>query len=279
MPAAVRMTDGQTDEVVAAVADALQSAELTGDELSDAVVERTGSWAADPVMPAFAGMWPRWRQALHTAGHRGALCFGADRGRKVTYTNPARFRPGFTPLTPGEALPRAVAHYLHAYGPATPQHFAQWLSTRPRWTADLFGRLAADGAIEQVEFGGVTAWVNAGDTAFPDSPPQGVMLLPYFDAYAVACQPRDLLFPGRAFERALGGGQAGNFPVLLIDGVVAGVWHQRRSGRNIDVTVEALNGLTAAQRLEVEVRAERVAEVLEGRLRLTVGPVSVGAHA
>ena len=63
------------------------------------------------------------------------------------------------------------------------------------------------------------------------SAPHGVRLLPYFDAYVVGCQPRELLFPGRAAERALAGGQAGNYQVLLIDGVVAGVWHQRRSGR------------------------------------------------
>ena len=47
-------------------------------------------------------------------------------------------------------------------------------------------------------------------------------LLPYFDAYAVGCHPRERLFPGAAAERALARGQAGNRPVLLVDGVVAG---------------------------------------------------------
>jgi hypothetical protein len=67
------------------------------------------------------------------------------------------------------------------------------------------------------------------------------------------------------YERALGGSQAGNFPVVLIDGVVAGVWHQRRSGRRIDITVEALVKPTRAQRSELDGQAERVAEILEGR--------------
>jgi hypothetical protein len=84
----VRLTPGQTDEVVAAIAGALQGAELTIDELGDAVVARTDSWAGDLVMPAFGGMWPRWRQAIGTAANRGALCFGHNRGRKVTYTSP-----------------------------------------------------------------------------------------------------------------------------------------------------------------------------------------------
>ncbi|WP_250008668.1 DNA glycosylase AlkZ-like family protein [Actinoplanes sp. M2I2] len=58
---------------------------------------------------------------------------------------------------------------------------------------------------------------------------RGVRLLSYFDAYGVGAHPRAVTFPGRAFERALDRGQAGNHPVLLIDGRAAGVWHQRRS--------------------------------------------------
>ena len=58
----VRLTDAQTDLVLAAIADALHDAVLTVDELTAAVVERAGTWAGDLVMPAFQGMWPRWRQ-------------------------------------------------------------------------------------------------------------------------------------------------------------------------------------------------------------------------
>ncbi|NGN69126.1 winged helix DNA-binding domain-containing protein, partial [Streptomyces sp. A7024] len=126
---------------------------------------------------------------------------------------------------------------------------------------------------------GATGWVVAGDTDVPDEPPAGLRLLPYFDAYAVAGQPRELLFPGRAYERALAGGQAGNFPVLLIDGTAAGVWHQRRSGRRLHVTVEPLDRLTAPRLRELEAQVERVGEILEARAELTVGEVTVGAHA
>lgn len=104
-------------------------------------------------------------------------------------------------------------------------------------------------------------------------------LLPYFDAYVIASHPRARLFPGRAYERALAGGQAGNFPVLLVDGVVAGVWHQRRSGRRLTVTVEPLDALSARQERELAGQVERVGEVLEGVAELVVGRVTVGAHA
>jgi hypothetical protein len=96
----------------------------------------------------------------------------------------------------------------------------------------------------------------------------------------VAGQPRSRLFPGTAAKRALSpSGQAGNYPVLLIDGVVGGVWHQRRSGRRVEITVEPLRPLSASRRRELEAEAAIVAAVLEGEPALTIGTVTVGAHA
>ncbi|QIK11237.1 winged helix DNA-binding domain-containing protein [Streptomyces sp. ID38640] len=81
-------------------------------------------------------------------------------------------------------------------------------------------------------------------------------------------------------KRALAGRQAGNFPVLLIDGTVAGVWHQRRSGRRmIQLTVEPLTPLTTRQRRGLDAQVERVGEILQGTTELTIGTVSVGPHA
>ena len=48
-------------------------------------------------MDAFGDKWPRWRQLTSRAAHRGVLCFGPVRDRRVTNTNPhraARLRPG-----------------------------------------------------------------------------------------------------------------------------------------------------------------------------------------
>ncbi len=126
---------------------------------------------------------------------------------------------------------------------------------------------------------GAPAWALAADADQPAAPAEGVRLLPYFDAYAIGCQPRDRLFPGRASGRALSGGQAGNYPVLLVDGVVAGVWHLKRSGRRAVVTVEPIGRLTSARRRELEEQAARVGEVLECRAELSIGAVTVGPHA
>ena len=119
----------------------------------------------------------------------------------------------------------------------------------------------------------------AGDTAALPTAPQGVRLLPYFDAYVVGCHPRDLLFPGMAAVRALAHGQAGNLPALLIKGIVAGIWHQRRAGRKVEITVEPFDRLTPTQRRELDSQVERVGEFLEEIPRLIIGTVTVGPHA
>ncbi|WLW52511.1 winged helix DNA-binding domain-containing protein [Streptomyces sp. YU58] len=274
-PPDVRVTEEQAELIVEAIGDALEGVCLTADELSEEVVARTGPWAGDLVMPAFQGLWPRWRQVLHRAGQSGALCFGPNRGRKVTYTRP----PRFDPLPPDEAVRELVRRYLHAYGPSTSAYFAKWLAAPAGWAAGVFRALAEAGEIEEVALEGAPAWVTAGDTGFPDEPVRGVRLLPYFDAYGIAAQPRELLFPGAAYRRALAGGQAGNFPLLLVDGVVAGVWHQRRQGRRTTVTVEPLGPLSASAERELGERAERVGEVLEARPELVIGEVTAGPHA
>jgi hypothetical protein len=277
-PDGVRFPPGQADEVIAAIGEALAGSALTVDELTEAIAGRCGGWAVEPTMEAFGGKWPRWRQLTSTAAHRGMLCFGPARGRKVTYTNPHRWLPGFRPAGGDAALRTLVMRYLYAYGPATPAHFARWLAIPPRYAAALFGQLA--GELERVEVDGEPGWTAAGDTAMPPRVHRGIRLLPYFDAYLVAGQPRERLYPGAAATRALTpSGQAGNYPVLLVDGVAGGVWHQRRSGRKLAITVEPLRELTARQRRELADEAGLVGAVMEATPTLTVGTVTAGPHA
>lgn len=270
-----RLTAEQTDELVAAIRVILADAELTVDELTEALADQVGSWAVDPVMPAFQTMWPRWRQMVGTAAHRGVLCFGPHKDRKVTYTSPGRWLPGFAPAPHTEAIGWLLDLYLHSFGPATPPHFARWLATTPGWARRLF----ETSGLTEVTVEGARAWTAHGDTE-PGDPAQGVLLLPHFDAFTVGSQPRELLFPGAARQRALtDSGQAGNYPVLLIDGVVAGVWHQRKTGAKVAITVEPLRTLTPRQRRQLDEQAARIGAILQARPTLTIGTVNIGAHA
>jgi hypothetical protein len=263
----VRLEPDQVGEVVGVLADALSERDLTSTELDAVVGQRLGPWAVEESMPAFGGFWPRWRQAITTAAHQGVLSFGPRRGRAVTYTSPARRLPGFAVAEARVAVPWLVRRYLEAYGPSEPRHLARWLAASQDWASEAW-RSAAGGEAD----GPVTPRAAVGEI-----PP--VVLLPYFDAYVVAAQPRELLYRGRAQERALAGSQAGNFPVVLVDGVVGGVWHGKRSGRRLTVTVEPIVRLSHALRSALELEVARIGEILQARADLTIGEISVGAHA
>jgi hypothetical protein len=274
-PAGVRLSDEQLDEVVQAVGDALAGADepLTVDELDDEVVARTGPWAGDRVMPAFRQDWPRWRQALQTAAYRGAVLFGPNRGRRTTYVSPRTWLPGFVPADGAAGAAWVLRAFLHAYGPATTAHVARWLAVPPGWVRRALETLGGEVAPALLE--GEEAWVVAGDTD-PAEPARG--LLPYFDAYAVGSHPRQRLYPGVAAGRALANGQAGTVPVLLVDGVVAGVWNQKRAGRKLAITVEPFRRLDTPQRRELDDQVTRIGEIVGATPDLTLGAVTAGAH-
>ena len=95
-------------------------------------------------------------------------------------------------------------------------------------------------------------------------------------ASACSAPAKSTHFASRALTPA---GQAGNYPVLLVDGVVGGVWHQRRSGRKLAITVEPLCELTAPHRRQLDDEVGLVGAVMEATATLTVGTVRVGPHA
>lgn len=272
----IAVTAEQRDEIVAAVGDALEREDLRLEELDAAVVDRVGAWAGDPVMPAFQTMWPRWRQVISDAAFAGVLCYGPPAGRAQTYASPARLGADLSPPR-GDATSWLLRRFLHADGPATPEQFARWLAMPAGWAATVFDERA--GELAEVEVGGRTSWVAAGDDEFPVARRRGIRLLPYFDAYSVGSHPRDVVFPGKASERALAGGQAGNYPVLLVDGRAAGVWHLRNAGRRAHVTVEPVEPLSGPRTRALEREVERIGVILGREATLAIGPVSVGPHA
>ena len=260
LPPDLRLSADETEQLVLAMADALADAELTLTELGERVIAATGPWAGALVIPAFNGAWPRWRRALIPAARRGILCFGADRGRNVTYTSPRRWLPDFMPAEPDLAIRSLVRHYLAAYGPATPAQFAQWLAGPRRWAADLFRGMGGD--LTEVDVAGTRAWLATGDLDVPAAPPRGVHLLPYFDAYTVGTHPRDVVFPLAAEGSERCQGQAGNVPVLLVDGIVGGTGTSDVRVDWCHVQVEPLTVLSTSQLRELDRQVTRLGAIL-----------------
>jgi len=83
-----RLSPEQLKQVVAAIAEALDGPELTVDELGGRVVAATGAWAADPVVPGFTDMWPRWRPPWGPP--RTRACCASARTRAAVRRTPIR---------------------------------------------------------------------------------------------------------------------------------------------------------------------------------------------
>lgn len=287
-PKGIRLEPGQQNDVLAAIADALATAleardsagedaeyisGLTTDELDEAVVARLGSWAGELTVPAFGGWSPRWRQAIVPAAHAGILVFGANRGTKVTYL----VAPEFEPVPDADLA--LLRRYLNSYGPAAPADYARWLAIRVGRSQELFARAEDYGVLDHVDLGGGDAWVNAGDNTFDDTLVPDLRLLPYFDPYVVGSWPREKLFPGVAWDRALARGQAGNYPVLLLAGIAGGIWHLKRRGRRATMTVEPFTALSKRRLVALDAEAYRLGQILNLQVELLLGEVPVGPHA
>jgi hypothetical protein len=266
----------QTDALVTAIAAALDGHRLTLKQLGPEVVRRVGAWAEEDT-GAWAGAYPRWRMAVGAAALRGQLCFGPNQGQEVTFVRPEQWLETPPAWDTAAALAEVLRRYLRAYGPATPRDFAQWLNFPPGLTGDVFTAIRDE--LEEVEVEGYRAFLLAADAVAPWAPAQGsVRLLPHFDCYLIGCHPRSRLFPAAGAGRTLKGGAAGPIPVLLIDGVVAGVWERPAQRGRIAVRVEPFVPLDTQQRALLEAEVARIGEILETQATLALGPVEVRPH-
>jgi hypothetical protein len=266
------------EAIVAAIGEALDGRRLTREELGVEVTRRTGSWAMDPVSPSFGGQAPRWQNALGAAANAGLLCFGPDQGNKVTFVRADQWLGGWTEVDSTSALQEVFRRYLFAYGPATHRDFAQWFGIQPRLATDLPRQLASE--LEEVEVEGWRAWLPAGESeeSWPEAD-GATRLLPHFDCYGIGCHPRERLVPPEWRARGLAQGSIGHVPLVVIGGVVAGVWSQKRRRQRIEIQVETSHALNGKQRQDLEMAAARIGEFLEVESALTLGSVDDRPHA
>jgi len=261
---AFEITEPQLLELIDAVADALEGEPLTRAELAHAVVERTGDEGLRAKLGQGFGAY------LKPVAFRGRLCFGPGDGQKVRFTRPdVWLGHAVHGPEPEEALREIARRYLAVHGPGTREDFQRWWSRAVSPAAA--GRiLRSVEDAEEVEVDGEALWMLAADAreAATLGPAEGVRLLPAFDQYVVAATKHAGHFlPGDLADRIYRP-QGWLSPVLLVDGVMAGIWRHERKGSRLSVEVEPFGRLAKSRRAEVEAEAERLAAFLGGELAL-----------
>lgn len=215
---AAGVTLAEFNGVIEAVAAVLPGKILTRDELTEAVLEHTGSASLRELLRS------SWGNALKPAAWLGLLCHGPSDGNRVTFTSPATWLPGWRPMTADEAGPYLLRAYLAAYGPATLEDFGQWLFRNVasvkllrRWLASVRDELS------EVDVDGRPALIRTEDLGElrNTKPDKQVRLLPGFDQYVIAVNRS--LVPG-AHLKKVSRTSGWISPVILYCGRVAGVW-------------------------------------------------------
>ena len=243
----VRLAPAQLDEVVAGIGAVLADAELTIDELDDALADEDRAVGGRPGHARVPGACGRGGGRRWTPRPTGACSASARSGAGRSPT-PARSGgcPGSRRRRARRRVHLAGPRVLRAYGPARPEHFAQWLGAAEPWAVTLFERSL--GRRDRAGRGEAGAWVVAGDTAFP---PRGAARAA---AAAVLRRVRGgLPSAGPGLPRRGGGAGAGPAAGRQLPGA-AGRRHGRRASGtrsapagSVDVTVEPLAELSAAR--------------------------------
>ena len=256
------LTLEEAEAIVSALGEALDGRCLTRDELGEEVVRRVGAWAKreTPVIQWGGRPGITWHQLLGAAPV--TVCYGPPRGRYVTFVRADQWLDGWRELDPDHALAEAFRRYLATYGPATPDEFAHWLYPRDVAEARSLESSLAD-ELEPVDVDGRCAWLVAGDADVPTGTHGPVRLVPEYDCYVIGAAPpgaqRAAVVPRAAGNRIFDRG-GGPFPAVLVDGVVAGVWKRRRSGKRLELTVELFRRLTRDERAALDDEAPRIGE-------------------
>ncbi len=266
----------QADDLLNAIGNALDGRALTRKELADEVTLRVGEWARERLLSA-------WGEFLAPAALAGKLCFGPGAGSQVRFVRADQWIGHWEEHDPRAALVELCRRYIATYGPITRQDVAHWFRLKPDQARGLMESLAAE--LEEVDFAGRRAWMLATDAENDvqeagETPPDSLRLLPQYDCYLLGCGPRERIVPEAARPRVntYGRGRfesATGLPVLLIDGVVAGIWERRAPGRRPpkagELRVEVFGQLTARQREQLEAEVARIGAFLGMNLALSLG--------
>jgi hypothetical protein len=218
---------------------------------------------------------PLWHGALATTRRylREALWkkhFGPSAGVKVRFTRPDTWvREAAPALDPAAATAAVTRRFLEAYGPATFHDLARWCGGTVGVARAWLGALGADVVAVDVE--GAPAWVLAmhARALRTVDPVRSARLLPAFDQYVIGASfHAERLLPGPLRARVYRP-QGWVSPVVLVDGLMAGVWRHAFKGSRLEVVVEPFHTLPDWARRGVALEAERLAQFYGSGLALT----------
>lgn len=255
------LTSAQQQETfLLAVPHVLEQGPLTRVQLADALAKHTGVARVRDLILSTS-----WGSPLKPSAYRGELCFGPGQGKTVTFMNPRVWIDQWQTIEPEVALQEIARRYLRAYGPATPDNFAFWWGYGKTSTKKLFQSLAEE--LVEVEVEGWRAFALRTTLPLMQSieAVEAVHLLPLFDAYTIGV-PRNLL--SAAFKSQVFNQQGWTFAVILVNGVIQGIWQSSVRRSRLVIKVNLFCSPTTALREGIAAEAERLSRLFQKEVLL-----------
>ncbi len=214
-------------------------------------------------------------QAIASIVRRAALerivCLGPDQGAEPTYVLFDEWvtADSFT-LDKETALGRLVLRYLAAFGPAGVEDFAAWSGLGIRESRSGFATVA-DRLVE-LHYGDVRVWMprESGAASVGErGDPARAILLSAFDQTMLGYRDRSWIVPPE-YDREVNRGGGMIRPVVLVDGIAAGIWRLVRRTRGVTVEVTPFEPLEPATILALEEEGRDLSRFLDVTVRLDV---------
>jgi hypothetical protein len=236
---------------------------LTRDELTNALIDRGIALERKSQAPYHLIVY---------AALKGLICMGPDRENgDPTYCLVSEWIGKQKPRTDDEALAELTARYLGGYGPASPKDFSSWSGLT--LTAAKKGRdLVRDRkSLRTIAVENTVLWSQDPQIKSPDMLEDAapvINLLPAFDSFVLGYEDREYLVPGKYGKEIYHGGQT--VPVVLVNGLAAGVWRYERRGKRIEVRVHPFMPFDRITRELVREEAEDIGRFLGIPLALAI---------
>ncbi len=216
------MTPKQMEALRAAAREVLAGRVLTREELAAAVVTYRG------LKHAGKALGSGWGTLLKPLAWQGDVCFGPNRGNRVTFMRPEDASSRWAGIPdPEEAAPIAISAYFRAYGPTTIGAFGNWLAGG--WFSQRRLRAWFDELVDEVaeiEVDGERAYVLQEDVdeLAATRPTRAVRILPGFDQYVLGPGTGDARIVPRERRTAVSRQSGWISPIVVVGGAVAGTW-------------------------------------------------------
>ena len=190
---------------------------------------------------------------LRPCSFKGLVVFGEREGISPTFTSPLRWL-GHRLVPSAQGTAELARRFLHAYGPATPRTFAEWLGSTPAQAKRLWQQI--EGELEPVTAAGKKAFILQSDReSFRRADTEESLLLlgphdPYLDI-----RDRAILLEDTAAQRQVWR-TVGNPGVILKGRKIIGIWKTRTQREKLSVTAALWEPFSASEQRELKQHLE-----------------------